>query len=163
MVTRLTIILCLFCTCFGCTSSTPATSINIDIAGESFTLELITTQESRTKGMMHRTSIPPHGGMLFIFPDTQNRSFWMKNCFVDIDLIFLDSRGIITTLYEMRLESPKQEDESEWQYEGRLNHYWSRGPARFAIELASGSINQLQLKINDKIPLDLPYLKSLAR
>lgn len=163
MVTRLTIILYLFCSCFGCTSSTPITSINIDIAGESFTLELITTRESRTSGMMHRTSIPPHGGMLFIFPDTQNRSFWMKNCFVDIDLIFLDSRGIITTLYEMTIESPKNDGESQWEYEGRLNHYWSRGPARFAIELASGSINKLQLKINDKIPLDLSYLKSLAR
>ena len=87
----------------------------------------------------------------------------MKNCLVNIDLIFLDSRGIITTLYEMKIEEPRLPDESIWEYEGRLSHYWSRGPARFAIELAEGSIQELGLQLNDKIQLDLPYLKSLAR
>ena len=163
MVTRLTILLCIFLTCSGCASTTPASTINIDIAGDSFHLELITTQETRTNGMMHRTAIAPQGGMLFIFPDTKNRSFWMKNCVVDIDLIFLDSRGIITTMYSMPIEAPQGENESDWQYEGRLSHYWSRGPARFAIELASGSIERLCLKVNQKIPLELTYLKSLAR
>jgi uncharacterized membrane protein (UPF0127 family) len=163
VVTRLTILLCIFLTCSGCASSTPATTINLNIEDETFTLELITTQETRTNGMMHRTSIAPKGGMLFVFPDTANRSFWMKNCFVDIDLIFLDSRGIITTLYEMTIEPPRKEVESDWQYEGRLKNYWSQGPARFAIELAAGSIERLHLEINQKIALDLPYVKSLAR
>jgi len=163
MATRITILCCILLCGLGCSSPPPTTSISIDIAGETFNLELMINQEARTKGMMHRTSISPSGGMLFIFPDSKNRSFWMKNCFVDIDLIFLDSRGLITSLYEMTMEPPQEQVESIWAYEGRLNHYWSKGPARFAIELAPGSIHRLHLEINDKIILDLPYLKSLAR
>lgn len=163
MATRIAIVCCILLCVLGCSSPPPATFVSIDIAGETFDLELKIDQEARTKGMMHRTSISSSGGMLFIFPDTKNRSFWMKNCLVHIDLIFLDSRGIVTSLYEMLIEPPQTQDESIWAYEGRLNNYWSIGPARFAIELAPGSIKRLQLEINDKINLDLPYLKSLAR
>jgi hypothetical protein len=147
----------------GCTSSPSADFYSVEIGGEMFSLELNLDKTTRTNGMMHRTSFTPHGGMLFVFPDASIRSFWMKNCFVDIDLIFLDSRGTITTLYQMPLEPPQGQEESDWEYESRLNHYYSNGPIRFAIELESGSIDRLRLRVNQRIPLDLPYLRSLAR
>ncbi len=163
MVTRLTTLICILASCVGCSSFPSASTIEINIAGEPFQLELMLDKKSRTKGMMNRSAIPPDGGMLFVFTDSQSRSFWMKNCIIPLDLIYLDSRGTITSLHQMSIEPPQGPDESDWQYEGRLNHYWSKGPARFAIELAAGSINRLNLKVNDQISLNLPHLKSIAR
>ena len=163
MVTRIAPLIVILFALQGCTSQNSTTSIAVVIAGKSFNLELELDQQSRAKGMMHRTSIPENSGLLFVFPDAVERSFWMKNCFVNIDLIFLDSRGTITAVHEMPIEPPQSEEETDFQYEERLNHYWSQGPARFAIELASGSISQLRLQVNDRITLDLPYLKSIAR
>ena len=99
--------------------------------------------------------------MLFIFPDSDMRSFWMANCLIDIDLIFLDTRGTITALHEMKIEDPQEAGESELAYNTRLKNYKSGFPARFAIELPAGSITRLQLRINQKLPLELGELKAL--
>lgn len=163
MVTRITTLICILASCVGCSSPPSSSTIEINIAGEPFQLELMITQKSRTDGMMNRSEISLDGGMLFVFTDSQSRSFWMKNCIIPLDLIYLDSRGTITSLHQMSIEPPQGPEESNWQYEGRLNHYWSKGPARFAIELRAGSISRLNLQVNDHISLDLPYLKSIAR
>ena len=146
----------------SCTAPTPK-NVTVSLAGKQFLLELVLDDKNRARGMMGRSEIAPIGGMLFIFQDAEERSFWMKNCVIDIDLIFLDSRGTITALHEMTIEPPKETSESDWAYDQRLSHYWSYGPARFAIEIASGSIDELQLRVNDRIDLDFAYLKTLAR
>jgi uncharacterized protein len=146
----------------GCNTQ-PQTSTKVSIGKETFQLELALDMQSRTAGLMHRTEIPSDGGMLFVFPDAIARSFWMKNCLLPIDLLFLDSRGTITALHEMPIEPDKSPEENDLEYERRLKHYWSGAPARFAIELKSGSIQRLQLKINDHIDLDTAYLRSIAR
>lgn len=162
MVTRLTLLLIIFLS-QGCVSPSQTSYASVTIGGELYELELSLDTHSRVSGMMHREEIPQHGGMLFVFPNAIERSFWMKNCFVNIDLIFLDSRGTVTATYSMLIEPPQGDNESQWEYESRLHHYWSAGPARFAIELAEGSIKRLGLRVNDQIALDLSYLRSIAR
>ena len=163
MVIRVAILILAFLAMHGCSTSSPASSMPVTIAGKTFELELVFDTNTRTTGLMNKTSIPDNGGMLFVFPDATIRSFWMKNCFVAIDLLFLDSRGTITALHEMPIEPAQGVDESDWSYDGRLAHYWSNSPSRYAIELSAGSIKQLKLRINDRVELDLPYLNSIAR
>ena len=133
MVTRFLIILTLTCLLGGCNSPTPSVA-TVSIKGETYTLELALNIQSRVQGMMYRTSIIHGEGMLFVFPDATERSFWMKNCLIPLDLLFLDSRGTVTAVHEMPIEPPMTAQESEFAYENRLEHYWSHGPARFAIE-----------------------------
>lgn len=162
MVTRIIILFVLLCCTQSCTSTAPS-HVLVSISGKQFNLEIVDDISSRADGMMHRTSFLPESGMLFIFPIAGERSFWMKNCLIPIDLIFLDSRGTITALHEMPIEDPPSDNESDWEYEQRLRRFWSYGPARFAIELEEGSIQKLGLRVNDRVPLDLTYLKTLAR
>ena len=162
MVTRLFTTLMLILGC-SCSSNQQATQVTIDVKGESFTFDLALNFQSRRLGLMHREKLDDGSGMLFVFPDANERSFWMKNCLFNIDLIFLDSRGTITAVHSMQTEDPKSELESEFMYENRLNHYWSNGPARFAMEFQEGTNDRLGFKVNDKVDLDLTYLKSLAR
>jgi uncharacterized membrane protein (UPF0127 family) len=116
---------------------------------------------------MGRSRIDESGGMLFVFPtkQVQRQAFWMKNCLVDIDIVYLDPLGKVTATHRMKAEPPQGHDESDAAYEARLRQhtYPSGYPAQFAIELKAGWLDQLNLKIEDRIELDLDRLKALAR
>ena len=135
----------------------------VAIAGELFRLDLAADRTTRTRGLGGREEIPDHGGMLFVFPDTRHRSFWMKGCLVDIDLVFLDSRGRIVAVHTMKIEPPRTARETAADYERRLKLYAGNRPTRFAIELKTGSIERLKLETGQMIELDLVRLKKKAR
>src|SRR5262245_2017426 len=52
--------------------------------------ELATTLETRTRGLMERSSLPADQGMLFIFEVAQPLSFWMFSTLIPLDIIFAD-------------------------------------------------------------------------
>lgn len=133
------------------------------IAGQTFKLEVAADPPARARGLMGRPEIAEHGGMLFVFPQEGYRSFWMKDCIIDIDIAFLDRRGRIVSVHHMKAEPPKRAVETETQYHARLPGYPSRRPAQFAIELRSGSLDRLKLEPGQVIALDLPKLRKLAR
>ena len=124
---------------------------NVFLVGVAYELEIAADPASRERGLMGRTEIPPRGGMLFAFPDDAPRAFWMKNCLIDIDIAFLDSRGAVVSTHRMRAEPPRRPDEPEAAYEARLRRYPSRAPARFAVELRAGALAQLGLDPGDPV------------
>lgn len=132
------------------------------IAGETFQLEVAADPAMRERGLMGRTEIAADGGMLFIYPRPQVMSFWMANCLIDIDVIFLDADGLVVATHKMKAEPPKTNDESQAAYEARMKRYSSRRAAQFAIELKAGSIERLVLKTGQRITLEIERLKKLA-
>ncbi len=164
---RLALILGLvFCATAGCDgirSRAQAVTVQIAIGGEPFTMDVSADDASRIRGLEGVTEIPPDGGMIFIFPDSQVRSFLMRNCLTDIDVMFLDPQGRVTAVHTMPVEPPRRADEAQPAYERRLPLYASGYPAQFAIELRAGTLDRLGVEVNSKIPLDLHGLKALAR
>lgn len=146
----------------GGAMSGPAETEKVTIDGVVFSLEVAADRPAIERGLMFRKTIPDGTGMLFIFPDAQVRSFWMKNCLTDIDIIFLDPQGHVTATHRMKAEPPKRDDETDAQYEARIPGYSSQWPAQFAIELPPGTLDQLNVRFEDKIDLDLDRLKALA-
>ncbi len=137
-------------------------AVTIKIGDEQFTMELVNDDAGRIHGLKGVTEISPTGGMIFIFPNSQLRSFWMPDCLVDIDVMFLDPQGRVTALHTMRVEPPQRADEARPAYEGRLPLYSSRFPAQFAIEVRAGTLKRLGVEVNSKVPLDLTRLKAAA-
>jgi len=86
--------------------------------------EVAATAESRQTGMMLRTSMPPHRGMLFVFPEIAKHCMWMRNTLVPLSVAFLDDKGRILNVEDMQ---PKTED----------NHC-SAKPAKYALEMNLG-------------------------
>lgn len=132
------------------------------IGEETFKLEVAANEKSRAKGLMNREKIDEHGGMIFIYKRAQVRSFWMKNCLVDIDLLYLDGRGRIVSMHKLKKEPPRGENETARDYERRLKRYPSRRPAEFIIELKAGWIDRLKPKVGETIELDLPKLRQIV-
>ena len=65
-----------------------------------FTVEVVDTDEARSRGLTFRESLPEDRGMLFVFPDESVHSFWMKDTKIALDMIFVDSVGRVVGVIE---------------------------------------------------------------
>jgi hypothetical protein len=138
------------------------THATVLIKGEPFRLELALDDRTRVNGLGGRESIPEDGGMLFVFPRAARRAFVMRDCLVPIDIAYLDNAGRVVAIHEMQVE-PRRPGESPMEYERRLTQYPSRYPARFAVEVAGGTLVPLGLETGDVVQMDLETLKARAR
>jgi uncharacterized membrane protein (UPF0127 family) len=86
--------------------------------------EVADRDASRATGLMHRTALPPNGGMLFVFEETTVHCMWMRNTLLPLSVAFIDERGAIINIADMQ---PRTED----------SHCAAR-PARYALEMAQG-------------------------
>lgn len=105
-----------------------------------FNLEVVSTPLARYKGLSKRVFLADDEGMLFIFQEVKKRTFVMRECFIPLDLIFLDEQKKITDLFEMQVEPISTP-------EAQLKHYNSSFPVKYAIELKGGSIKKLNIKV----------------
>ena len=80
-----------------------ATFYNDKDAIKTVLLEVADTPESRRTGLMGRKKLSPICGMLFEGL-SGGGYFWMKNCHIPLDVIFLDKQHAITKLYTMSVD-----------------------------------------------------------
>ncbi|MFC3051346.1 DUF192 domain-containing protein [Kordiimonas pumila] len=120
--------------------SESASSLTIETANQHevhhFTVELALSNSQRIQGLMYRTELGSDQGMLFIFPDTDMRSFWMRNTLIPLDIIFLKSDGTIINI----IENAEPETETPRR---------SEAPAKAVLEIAGGHSAKLGLSAGD--------------
>lgn len=58
-------------------------------SGECIGLEIARTEEERARGLMFRQELDYNKGMLFVFEEPENYSFWMKNTLIPLDIIWI--------------------------------------------------------------------------
>jgi len=133
------------------------------IARAPFHLTVSSSDPTRQRGLGAVADIPKDGGMVFVFPDSAMRGFWMKDCITDMDIIYLDPMGFVTAIHTMTKQPLRGADESQTTYEGRLKRYSSVTPAQYAIELRAGRANELKIKTSQKLPIDAAALKAAIR
>tara|TARA_R100001509_G_C4866497_1_gene215221 strand:- start:1036 stop:1371 length:336 start_codon:yes stop_codon:yes gene_type:complete len=70
--------------------------MNVIIDNKQIPLEIMSTPNAISTGMMGRKNMD--GGMLFLFPEVAERSFWMKDCLIYLDIVFLINNKV-TKIY----------------------------------------------------------------
>lgn len=101
-------------------------------------VELAVNKVERARGLMSRKEMPPNAGMLFDFERNELVTMWMKNTFISLDMLFLDSFGTIVSI--TRDTQPQS-----------LRQISSAGPVRGVLELNAGTVNRLGIKEGDRI------------
>jgi uncharacterized protein len=64
------------------------------------TVEIARTPAAIQRGLMYREHLPLDHGMLFIFPDEEIRTFWMKNTLIPLDMIFVSADRTVVGIVE---------------------------------------------------------------
>lgn len=78
----------------------------------------------RQTGLMHRTHMPAHEGMLFVFETLGVQCFWMKNTLLPLTAAFVADDGTIVNLADMQ---PLDE-----------TSHCSAKPVRYVLEMNQG-------------------------
>lgn len=61
-------------------------------------LEIADNEAARERGLMFRTGLAPHSGMVFVFERDDAVTFWMKNTLISLDMIFVGADGRVSTV-----------------------------------------------------------------
>lgn len=113
----------------------------VEINGHRFDVEIAADPVAQAHGLMFREHLAPGHGMLFVFPDSQPRAFWMKNTKIPLDMLFFDAERKLVSV--QRQVPPCRIDPCQT--------YPSEGPARYVLELNGGASDTLNLKPGDEL------------
>src|SRR3989344_451118 len=68
----------------------------VEIDKKIISVEIADNELERSKGLMFRESLCENCGMLFVYDENGERSFWMKNTLIPLKIIFIDENFIVT-------------------------------------------------------------------
>ena len=106
-----------------------------------YKLEVCATDGERSLGLMYRRELPETEGMIFLFPDERENTFWMKNTYIPLDMVFVDKDkrivGILENVPPLN-EAPRTV--------GKLSMY--------VVEFAAGVTRKHQVSEGAKLVLD---------
>jgi uncharacterized membrane protein (UPF0127 family) len=74
-------------------------------------VEVARTHDARMRGLMNRRELGANDGMLFVFPASEHQQFWMRNTFLPLDMVFIESNRRV--LGVVRNATPMTDDPRE--------------------------------------------------
>jgi len=125
----------------SCVSDEP----RVMLKDRTFSVELATEPKEQALGLMFRDGMADDHGMLFIFPTSATRAFWMKNTRIPLDIFYFDQ--------DLRLVNVAQN--AKPCRTPLCPTYASSGPARYVLELNAGKAAELDVEPGDVLVLDL--------
>jgi uncharacterized protein len=104
-------------------------NIDIEIAEKSL---------ERQQGLMYRKSMPDSVGMLFIFEREELQSFWMKDTYISLDILYVSEENEIMTIYR---NTKPQSEESLFSYKN----------SKYVVEVLGGFCDNYKIEEGDFI------------
>lgn len=101
-------------------------------------IEIADTDQRRGLGLMYRTKMLDKQGMLFLFDEEDEQSFWMKNTYLPLDMMYINHANVIVKIHkntEPLTTTP----------------YNSEKPAQYVLEMIGGYSDKYGVKEGDKI------------
>lgn len=103
--------------------------------------QVAATHEQRAIGLMYRSDMPQHEGMLFVFEQAQVQCFWMKNTLMPLTAAFIDDDGRIVNLADMQPQT--------------TDSHCSAKPVRYVLEMKQGWFAAKQIRKGQQLKSSL--------
>ena len=108
--------------------------------------EIAASSEELIRGLSGRLEIRDNQGMLFVFPEADLRSFWMKDMNFAIDLLWINNNQIVGFEHNMLPPETGLSDSN-------LPRFISPSPVNKVLEFSSGSIEKFDIKVGDEVKI----------
>ncbi len=132
------------CACASRAPAAPAARVVVETragARHVVAVELARTDAERARGLMHRTELAPDAGMLFIFDESAEHTFWMKNTLIPLDMIFIGEDGTVVGVVE------RAEPQS-------LTERTVGRPSRWVLEVVGGFAAEHGVRAGDRVRIE---------
>ena len=123
------------------------TQPTVTINSHTYTIEIADTSESQQQGLSDRTSLPQEHGMLFIFPEKQVRSFWMKDMHFPLDMIWIDGDTIVDITENVPPPTPGESPAI----------VYPKAPVDKVLELNAGEVKRIGVSAGQKVLLSIDF------
>ncbi len=129
-----------------------------EIGSNKIKLEVACTMEQIEHGLMERASMPENQGMVFLFRPTQPVRFWMFNCLMPLDMIFIKNGKIV----KISRDVPPYKSADHARAEREAPRYPSDGEVEVSevIEVNAGYCTRHGIKDADTVRFDLPGISA---
>lgn len=121
----------------ACASGPPADGRWVELAGETYRVELAVTDEERSVGLMFRDELADGTGMLFIHAREEPQAYWMMNTEIPLDILYFNAQRRLVA---------QQRDAQPCTSGLACPAYPSRAPALYVLELNAGEAERLGLE-----------------
>lgn len=105
-----------------------------------FYIELAETPDEWKRGLMFREKLDENRGMLFIFDEEKERSFWMKNTLIPLDIIWINKNKEI--IFISKNNQPCKTDKCQL--------IRSEKKVKYVLEVPAGIADKCGLTVGDK-------------
>lgn len=109
------------------------------LGGKVFSVDVADTYFTLKKGLSERKSISKNEGMLFVFEKKDKQSFWMKDMFFSIDIIWVDENYVITHI------------EKSVSPDTYPKVFSPEAPSLYVLEVSAGQADLLGIKVGDTV------------
>jgi uncharacterized membrane protein (UPF0127 family) len=106
-------------------------------------VEVAATYAARQRGLGGRETLADGAGMLFVYPDTDGRRFWMKDCLIALDIAFLDEEGRVLHVATLAPGAGLSSDEIP-----SVRH---DGPVRYVLEVRARWLSGQGIGVGDVV------------
>lgn len=122
----------------------------LKIGNKSYIVRISYTQQEKNQGLQQITRLDDNEGMLFVYDEPQDVSFWMKNTSIPLDIIFINEDEEVISVKQGFPMSEESITESNVQYVLEVNQNSGVQPG-----------DELDFEDED-VEKDLPKMKVLA-
>ena len=118
--------------------ATETITLHTETGAHKLNVYIADTKEAREQGLMNKKSLGRNDGMLFLYDTTDQHTMWMKNTYLALDILFLDSKGHIIHIHK------NAEPHSTNLISAPL-------PSKAVLEVAAGSLDKAKVKNGDRV------------
>lgn len=124
----------------------PYETTEIKMGNTAYTLEVAKSIAQLQKGLSKRTNLCSTCGMIFVFNYNAVQTFWMKDTLIPLDMIWVKDDGTIVSIQTASVEENPSKPQKVYQ---------NSEPAKFVIELNANEAQKNNIKVGDKIQINL--------
>ena len=99
---------------------------------------VVHSAKEKARGLMYVRNMPEQSGMLFVYTESDQRSMWMKNTYIPLDIIFIKNSETISSI--ARDTEPLS-----------LKNIRSTEPVNYVLEINAGMTKKMGIVPNDKV------------